>query len=35
MADDLGQTVADTLRSGFSLGKDLFKKTKNLALNVS
>jgi len=35
MADDLGQTVADTLRTGFSLGKDLFKKTKNLALNVS
>jgi epsin len=35
MADDLGQSVADTLRTGFSLGKDLFKKTKNLALNVS
>jgi len=35
MADDLAQGVGDIVRTGFSLGKDLFKKTKNLALNVS
>jgi len=35
MADDLAQGVGEVFRTGFSLGKDLFKKTKNLALNVS